>query len=829
MISTSFLSYEEIDPEKKDPQWANRVITYMRRDWRRLTNIDRTWADRATLYSVNELSDVKNSFDDEEFKRCTKFQALPILEPMINAIVEESVKNPPKAILIAQDPTSIIEKKEDINLLRNRSIIERDRSELQSRVGLPNYKFGSENFNGNVDEFDKLGFNSDDQEDVNFYENNLQKLKWEIAGQSIIDSIFKNSRFDKDIMRRFVKDIFASKILCGQKYIDQVTGEIKDRYIDPQTLYGIFGQTNDGKDDICRGWQDQVTVMQWLQMVGNEFVFERDWRFLLWGINYCNNRKFTGFIRNGVPFDCCGDNFWAGTLGINPEDGSQLLDWTMAYTYKVYVGYIEWRSPEATSTFLVRFENGKSSDAGDTPAYVEEIPYSTVLEEKKIKEGYQKESRYQIPYYSSYFIATTSVSQWIWGFGKVYMQTTEGANDEYCNGTLYYYQEEGLSATEIAAPYLNIANFTFYRMLWIIHKAKPDPDEYVYEELLQLANSVQRQFPQSGIGGVATKGLESILTDIVKQMRAKHIRLRTYPKVDGRSVAQIHPIELKGRGGLDPIAMSMQAICQWAESNIAAKIGINSLRLGGQPLPRESTKSEENQISASMTTTGYIYRMIQYVKEHSAIISLNYAQDIVKYKASAPYKWLCRIAGIEAMEDIEQANKFAMHRCGLFIEDYNEELAKAELRQAAMASLQNGEIDIVQYGMITQTRDPRRALLVLGRLKDKANEKRGKAELNQIKLQDEMAQKQHQREMEKMNFDRITRWGQADREMNGYIAAAQVNKQGRIEVQQLKDANEIAQSQADKEAEISKMVTQNNLKQQLPLTTSPTVGQEAAQ
>ena len=209
----------------------------------------------------------------------------------------------------ALDPSAVAEKKKDLNLLANRSIIENDRSDLHAQIGLPPYKLGAENFSGNVGEFDKLGFDSDDQEDVTFYEANLQKLNWEIAGQSVIDAIFKNSRFDKEIIRKLVKDVLATKTICVQKYVDRITGEIKDRYFDPQNAYGIFGQTNDGTDDVCRGWQDSVTVMQWLQMVGDEFDFERDWKYLLWGINYCNVRKFTGFVRNGVPFDCCGDAF----------------------------------------------------------------------------------------------------------------------------------------------------------------------------------------------------------------------------------------------------------------------------------------------------------------------------------------------------------------------------------------------------------------------------------------------------------------------------------------------------------------------------------------
>lgn len=808
MTGTSYPVYSELDPSKKTPEWANFVITLLRRDWRRLKNVERALHSRATLYSVNEITEIKESFDDEEFKKNTKFTPLPILEPMINAVVEEITRNPPRAELKALDPTAVIEKKQDVSLLKYRSILEQDRTELHSRVGLPDYKLGYDNFNGNVEEFDQLGLDSDDPEDVSFYEANLQKLNAEIAGQAVMDAVFRNSRFDKEMIRRLTKDVFALKTVTGQKYVNKITGEIRDRYLDPQNCYGIFGKTNDGKDDVCRGWQDSVTVMQWLEMVGDEFNFEKDWKFLLWGINYCNTQQFTGFIRNGAPFDCCGDSSWMKNMGLSDITESNLIDWSMAYTYKVYVGYIEWRSPEADSTFITSKVN---------KSFVQQVPYSTLLTKKQISEGYEKESKYRIPWYSSYFIATTSVSQWIWGFGKVYMQTTYGANDEYSNGTLYYYQEEGLSAVEIAQQYLHIANFTFYRMLWVIYKAKPDPDEFVFDELLQLAGAVQRQFPQDGTGGVKAPGLEGWLTTIIKQQRAKHVRLRTYPRVDGRAVQQIHPIEQKGRGGLDPIAVSMQAVCQWAEANIASKIGINPLRMGGNPQSRESKDSEDATVQYSMSTTGYIYRMLQYLKEHSAVASLNYAQDIIRFKASMPYKWLLNIIGSENIKNLSVLDKFSYHRFALFIDDYNTEVDRKEVKEAATIALSQKEISWDQWFAITQTQDYRKASKLLGRYKEKAAKQQQEYELEKLRTADQYAQKAHERKMKEMEFDRGTRWGQSNIESNAFIASAQINKEAKINTQELKDANAAAHQKNKSQNDLMEAKQKNDAEQQAPI------------
>lgn len=782
MVGTAILSYNTLNPKDKTPEWGNMVLTILRRDARRLINVDRAWGDRATMFSVNELPEVKNSFDDEDFKKSVKFLPLPILEPMVNAIVEEITRNPPKAELRANDPTAINEKKQDIELLKNRKILEGDRTELQSRVygeNFPAYKVPYDKFNGNAEDFDKMGLDADDDDDISFYEENLQRLKAEIAGQAVINAVFKNSRFDKRITRKLVKDVFAFKAITIQKYVDEITGEIKDKYLDPQTCKGIFGESNDGTDDIYRSWEDSINVMEFLQMVGSDFNFERDWRFLLWGINYCNIRKFTGFIRNGTPFDCCGNAGWMSEMGMSDVQESNLIDWSMAYTYKIYVGYGEWRSPEATITFMTNKNNA---------AFTEVIPYDLQLKKKQIKEGYEKESRYQIPWYKSYYIATTSVSQWIWNFGKIFHQTTYGANDEYCNGALCYYQEEGLSATEIARPYLQICNFTFYRMLWIIFKAKPDADEFIYEELLQLAGNVQRQFPQGSDNKV--QPLQTVLMDLIKQFRQKHVRIRTYPRVEGRAVQNIHPIEQKRSGGLDPIAISMQAVEMWGEQMIAQKIGLNGMRLGQNPPARESTQSEENTVQASVTTTGYFYRMIQYIKEHSGVVSLNYAQDIIKYKSSLPYKWLLNQIGNEQFLNLKALDKFAAHRMAIFIDDYNTGIDKNEIKQAALQALINNEITYPQWFMVTQTDDPKRAAMLLGHYKLKERKRLEKAEMEKIKAQGENDKAKHDMIMEEIKEKNSGGLAIAQENSRSFILSTQLQNQNKLDVKGLQNSNE---------------------------------------
>lgn len=807
MTSNGSEIYREVDPAKKDAVWANRCTEINRSNWRKLVNVNRGWENRNLLYSTQPLDKVAASFQDQDFKRDVEFIPLPIMEAFVNAVVEEITQRPPRTELKATDPTAISEKERDIQLLRARKMLERDVTQLRQGVGELPYKMPYDKFHGNVQEFDNMGLNENDPEDINFYVENFQRLLYEIGGQAVLDNVFKINQFDESTLRKLVKDIFAFKAACTQIYVDKITGEIKRKYIDPQICRGVFGETNDGKNDACRGWEDSITIMEFLSLVGNEFNWDRDWRYILWGINFCNGTKFTGFIRGGVSYDCCFRQDWASEMGLDGAE-QNLLDWSQAYQYKVYSGYIEWRSIDATATYL------RSSKREN---YSEPVNYSFEMKKKKEIKEYYKESFYQQQWYSCYFVATSTMTQCIYQFQKVYFQQLEGANDEYSNGTLCYYQEEGKSAVEIAKPYLQPANFAYYRMLWLIYKTKPDQEEYLLNEMITLAKGLKREFPQMG-GAGAAPSFESILDNVIQYQRKSHIRIRVFPEVEGRVHPQLPPDGKRpGTGGLDPVAVAMQAVTQWAEMQIATKIGINPMRLGANPPSRESTQSEESTIQYSFNTTGYIYRMIQYVKQHAATVMLNYAQDIIKFKESLPYKWLLNLIGAESFEYLKILDKFCAHRYGIFVGDYNRQIEKQKIEQAANIALAKGTLRQDEWYLITQTEDPKKANAVLSRMMRQREKKEKAFEMQKLQIQDQLAEKQYAREK-----DLILTKGQLELQKEqirakGYIASAQIAAQNKVDVKELQVASEQPKIDSKAQAQIQVERTKKNLEEQTPL------------
>lgn len=817
MIGTAFEVYKEVDPDKKDAVWADLCLTIFRRDWRPLVNVLRARENKRLLFSQQPMANIMATFKDKNFLATTEFNPLGIMENLKNTLVEEITKNPPKAELRAVDPSAINERAADIELLKNRKIIQGDLSKYQGQIGMPPYKVDYGQFKGNAEQFDKMGLDDNDPDDINFYERNFQRLLYESAGQSLINNVMKLNRFDEERIEDFVIDALAYKVICYQPYVDKVTGEIKYRYIYPETAMGLFGDANDGHDDVCRGWQDNVTVMEWLQMAGDEFNWDTDWWQLLWAINFAGGYKFTGFRRNNVVYDCwAGGGAIANRMGLEPiapvpgvagnvPGQGNFLDWSLAYTYKIYVGYIEWNTPEATATYLRK---------KGTPDYVENVPFGYDLKRKKQTKEYYKESYYQQQWYKCWFIATTSISQWIYSFGKVYYQQFEGANDEYASGTLCYYRKKGQSAVEIAKPYIELANFAFYRMLWVIHHSKPQEDEYILEELIQLSKGFQRNFSQMA-GNNSTPSIDTILTQAIQYQRQNFVRLRTYPQVEGKTVGQLPPLEGK-RNGIDPIAITLQAVVAWAEAQIAVKIGMNPQRTGQPPQPRQSYKSEVNSIENSFNATGYVYRMIQYMKERIATTTLNYSIDIIKFKDTLPYTWLKNLLGTENFAGLSLLDNFAAHRYGLYIRDFNSDMDRAEVKQAATIALQKGTLTQDQWFVITQTEDYQKANQILSFLERKKAKLIRKQQIQDKQIEDQMAQKAYEREKDLIITKGKLEIEKAKQEKEGFIAAAEINAKSRIEVKNIGVEHEPEKQTAKGESAKELAAAKENLKEQHP-------------
>lgn len=813
-IQSSFL-FKQLDPAKKDARWANNCIQLIRRNWVQLKSTETMRYNKQIIFGQQDMTPIIKMFKDKEFIKNTKFLPLGVWNRILNIIIEELTKAPPKAELKANDASALSDKEEDIRRLRLKTMHEKIKTAINSKIGEPPTIIGNDQFKTNIEEFYRAGLNPEDPEDIDFYEqNDFPRLKYEIAGQKIINAIMRLNRFDKETIRDFVYDIAAGLCCCMQVYVDQVSGEIKYDRIYPEQAYGVWGDKRDGSDDIGKGWVKNVTVSEWLSRVGNDFSFERDWMHLLWALNYTNKTKYTGFRRFGNTYDVYGNNLLLAQAPEGMYAGvaqSNLMDYSLAYTYNVYTGYIEWDSPEATATYLAKFGSGDVVPSS--------IPYDSFLDEKKEVKEYYKESWYAWRMYKSYFLPTSSTTQWIYNYGKLYMQELYGAYDQYCKGTCHYYRLEGNSAAEISIPYIEFANLCFYRLKWMAYHAKPQKEQHVIEELIKVSKAMQRLYPQNA--SAAAPNVDNILTQLIQYKRENFVDIRAFPEVEGKVYPVLAPQQGE-KSAPDSLALWMQSLEQWLEQQIAEKVGLNDMRLGQIENAREGYKQNLAETQASLNSTSYFYRMIQYNKELIVETTLNYCQDIVRFKDTVPYKWLLKLMGEETFENSKILGNFASHRYSFTIEDFSNSKKREKLLQAADLALDKGDgrggISIMEYGIILDSENYNDALRKLSLFRYKAAKRARKdvLELEQVKqnnalqLQqaiDATKDKEGQVEIGKANINAQAQTYIADR-----------NAENRIQVKQMSIENEPVKQNTRSNEQMRVLDKKSELEEQKAIT-----------
>lgn len=759
---------------KKNPEWATKCVTEFRQYWTPyITDLENFRDNKDYLLGKNSIEKVKAQFKDEEFLKNTEWVNLGLMDSIFNTLTEEHVKNPPKPYLRSTDPSAIAMRQKDLGLLKNRGIIEGDLSKIQKGIGDPSkFKLDRDTYKSNIDEFDDWGLDESDPDDRLFFKD-YHVLDCDIAGQALLNNVMSLNNYDSEVLKKQLIDILAGRKICMQVYVDKITGQIKYKYIFPDTAYGIFGDSFNGHDDTVRGWHDNISIGEWLQLAGNDFSFDRDWRKVLGAINATNNSKYTGFERRGVTYNCSGNSEWMKEIGLEFSTGSNIASWNGSQRFRVGCGYMEWKTWEATSTNLMR----KDSDT-----FIDSVPYSYELKDKKEITEYYKESKFQQQWYGAYYLATGGTSQMIFNFSKVYYQQFYGANDEYSTGSLIFYRENGNPAMNMVKGDIDLITAAAYKMRFLIYKAKPEDEEYIWEELIEMAKIYKQAFPEAkGVGADGT--IDGIIGQIISYMRGNSVKIRTFPKIEGKTIGQIP--QLGGHRGIDPLTPAMQSIIQWGENRLAIKVLGNSMRLGMNPPSRESQQSEENTVAASQNSTGYIYRMIQYGKEMAATMTSLYAQDIIRFKDSLPYNFLLKLMGNERFATLENLEEYANHRYGKFFKDYNSEIAKAELKQAAYAALQSDQITYPQFLDVTQTDDFREGGRKLGLMIYKKNKQLRQQAVQDIQMQGQIEQQKHNNDMELETLRGKNMLQKEDMSGRALIAGKQIDAQSKMDVKDL--------------------------------------------
>lgn len=717
MSDLSVRQFFDFNPNNRGEDWADKIISHCRIHGRHIIDPKTAHENFDWLFGKWNPSMVKKMFTDDGKESNLDFTPTKVMEKYRNIILAELEDEGINIEVSAIDPSATNKRKKDRELLQNRKMIEGVMTQLGKSIGKPPYSLKDEpqRFNGNVNKFDEMGLAEGSDEDLDFFFTSFYRLSQEIALEApILTAIERNELVYK--LPFFVNDIMANNAIAVKTYVDDQSGLPTIKYLSPHLVKKMGGTSMDGKDAFAMFYEEQVSIMEFFRLVGDDFDFEQDYQTLLNAVNFCMGKNLTGISD--------------GTRTWGTGEGSTMCDWKDFMVYTISIGYIEWKAINTNS-----YKETDKNFHGN-PRVIKVAPDT----EAAPNSNYKRTNKYNEITYKSYYIATATNIQKMFKYGKLCYQQIEGSEDEFSNFSICMVHNVGNSIVQIVIPHLIKLEKARQKHEWIFQAAKQPGYMIDIDSIMELAN----QLVKSG----NTKND----VDTVLKMYATSPNL-LYSKVnnDGANVGgngvPIH--ELKNGLAVDALR-EFRMIMQECDDDIEKHIGFNGPRNAEQAGAREPVKLNMQAYESSTKATQYINRMLMNLFSNVGRKISSFSQDIIRYKDKnpMPYNAMLTALGDQTVEQIATLEGVPAHRYNLIIQPLSNKFDRQSLLRYAETAFANKEIKLEQLLLIKSERDPKRAAQLLAYM-SKANERRQQDnQMQMMDKQDQLSQAEHQRKME---------------------------------------------------------------------------------
>lgn len=775
----------EVREDVKTIERAGYLITQYRSIAQPVVDSTKSAKNREYLFGETSDEEIKKMFNNPD-NIPMDFKPIAVFEKIRNILIAELKSE--GIYLEAQSTDSLAnnQKAYDKKLLKNKGIIEGTMTALNGLVGRPAYRLkdqqkedGSPLFNGNIEQFDELGFEAGNDQDINHFFDYFYRLKHEMVVDEPIRYFFQLNQLEQQIST-FVNDILCDKVVANQTFLNENAGNIQYQYILPSNLYTVGGTRKDYKDCTAILYEQQITIHNFLKFVGNDIDLERDIKYLIQAANYKNKTGYTSVGINGTVY--------YGSP--NPGQG-QYCEYSDFLNIEILIGYIEWKEINASS-YKITEKNYHGN------MMIRPLPLEYNVSERS---SYKKEVKYKQDTYRSYYAVTGSNEQKLYKYSKLFYQPVEGAYDEFSGFSISIYKEDGKPAMEVVKPFIDFIIKNFKKFEFMVIKAKPPGRAYNYETLIKVSKLM---YPDAG-NAVGIKKVLDLFASTSNE-------IYTIPELHGNPVGGGMAMNYDIPHGLADTVLQFKDLYDWGYAQMSQIMGISENRIANNVEPRESLKLNLQANSSSQNATQYIREMLYSLYENTANRTMLLIQDIVKFKdkGTLAYKYLINSLGYETVGELSTLDNIALHRYNLFFNAFNPVREIADKEQKMNEALFNKLITLEQYLLVKSIKSPRRAIAVLSYMQRRNERVQQEMQAKQAESQMQLEQMKHEHKMQEINLEGELRVKAANAQGYWYAQAQAADANAQMELQSMKSSQRIEEIAAKKDASIEEDIAKAN-------------------
>lgn len=752
----------------KDIDWYKKMVYLFDASANKVVSSTTYKENRDVIFGNFDISMLKNFFSGDEMERIKKKLSNSrshIFERIRNTIIDQRSDAQLSIALNSLDPSIERVKDKDKELLRNRAGIEAILKNITANSGLPAINVDKDNYEGNVEDFDRMGLNEYDPDDLDMFFEIYYQLLYIIDCQNGVNSVFSENQISR-IFDMYINDILICLQNWSRVYVDELDGGIKTERI-PAYNVSVVGSSekNDFSDVDGIKIERTTTIRNFMSSFGASFDFEENWTQLLFAMGI---RDMDGIIVNGTTY--AKENF-------SPE---KCIDLAGRSETSINYCYME---------FLQYGVTNDGAETGETPLTADKVKYGQTL------------------HYAYYFNNYAGMFPGLIKYGKVYMQSFAGQNDQYSGFTIKGNKRSGIPVAEIIKIYKEIWHRAFVGFEMLVNEVKPDGYKFLYETLVKTAEYLNKA------KNVPTDLKQSLNEVIEMNTRSPNV-FTAIPRTPEGDILGGGPMGMeKNENGLNKTAGDLLKIMQWAENSMIEQIGALGIEIAE---PKQGWRlSIENKKRTRAATSFIDFILLSHLEDIAKQVT-NYLIDITKFKNIPAYKYYEHILGTEAMERIRKYDK-ALHRTGIYIQSFNLDIEREEVKQLAFADLANRVIDLKVYQLVKNIDNPQSAIKILAREEQKAK-----------KLEEQKAQTQHDRaleleaakrqtELERQNTIGMWNYRVKQAEVEGFMGSSRTNADAGIRKEEIKQQGQDGREQEKNFGKIQSIQAEKNAKEQEPI------------
>ena len=510
--------------------------------------------------SINE--NLVNNAD----KTGLSWEPLALIPQKLNSAHANIQKIPIEVSCIAQDGIAMKKKKEDIEFLKNKPLIEEDLQDIADQLQIGKVDIGTTKHSSTKFSEAPMGLDLNDQDEENVFSKLLYSLSVEIANEKALQQFYTLKK-GSQVKGLEIMDQLKYGVSVNRAFSSSMTGLPDLEYLYPGDVETPESRLPDKSDNTHRIINKMITVMELFNYFGDEICDEDK-------LNEIINGKKTGYC------DC-------NSLSIQDSK-----NWG---TFKIHLKYVE----------------------------VKTIDWVGVINKKKSKRGVkifttdESECTGKIWAQNTYGFWWLVNTQHCFGIKRLPFSHRTKGQESYQNFSTNIYKSQEKSAVELSIGENKKAQIADIKL------------EYALIMSLPAGKYIDLRFLRSALSGLKEENNQWTQQMLIDLAFEKNIFIGDTTDFEGKNDGQLKPfIDMPG-GLKSEIAGYISTILN-ADRNISNFTGINEQLTGQSPNPDMLVGLQKLLINSGLNAIYYANEAIQAQYSSLFNLWANYLQGAIE-------------------------------------------------------------------------------------------------------------------------------------------------------------------------------------------------------